>query len=156
MEAARGKARKEYDEFMRRDLTENVYVEIERARKEARDEYEARINRLEYDLEDTHVKQLQTLQDVREKNKERNDELKQKHQEEMENLEKSYEEKIKAMKDILQDFGQADINALEVNHEKDLNKLKDEFKEIHSKVGNKSILVFFLTYLWHKRVVSIF
>ena len=140
MEAAREKAQKEYDEFMRRDLTEKVYFEIEKARKEAREEYDAQMNRLECDLRDKHVKELQILQDVREESKEKVDELNRKHQEEMENLEKSYEEKIK---DILLDLGQADIDALEINHEKDLRKFRDELKDIHSKVRGRSFSILF-------------
>ena len=143
MDAAREKARTEYDDFMRRDLTEKVYFEIERARKEAAMKYENQLHQLEDELEDTHVKQLQALQDVREKHKENMENLKRDHQQEIENIEKGCDEKIQALKDSLQDYGQIDVNALELNFERDLKKHTDELNEIHSKVCAKLTLLSF-------------
>ena len=135
MKTARENARREYDDFMRRDLTEKVYFEIERAREEARKAYEDQLHHLENQLEDTHIQQLQTLQDVREKNKETIDELKRRHQEEKENAEKSHEEKIHALKDTLQEECRSDVSAMEINIERDLKKLKEDLDEVHSKVS---------------------
>ena len=132
---------------MRRDLSEKVYYEIERARAEAHREYEDQLHTLENELADTHVKQLQTLQDVREKNKETVDNLKLKHQEELENAEKSFEEKLLLLKDALQNVAQAGGDGQEVNMEEHLRKLREDLNEAHSKVLDECFSFFLSSFL---------
>ena len=111
-----------------------MYYEIERVKAEAHKEYEDQLHTLENELADTHVKQLQTLQDVREKNKETVDNLKLKHQEELESAEKSFEEKLLLLKDALQNVSQVREDESELNVEEHLRKLREELNETHAKV----------------------
>ncbi|XP_065053400.1 A-kinase anchor protein 9-like isoform X3 [Rhopilema esculentum] len=137
LEGMRETARREYDDYMRRDLTERVAFEIDRAREEARQEYEEihsfKLRQLENQLEETHVQQLQTLQDMHEKHKSNIDELKKQHEEEIRNLEDSGDEKFRSMKESLQEERMSEINAVELSLEKDVDKIKQELEEAHKK-----------------------
>ena len=133
LEDAREKARKEYDDHLRAELTERVVIEIDRAHEEARNEHISSLRQLENQLEETHIQQLQTLQEMREKHKTTIDDLKREHKAEMEDLEKDYEEKLKSHGSesrICPNCG-FDLNAAG-----DVVQMKNEVDEAHKKVSS--------------------
>ncbi len=127
-------------ETLRRELTEKYSRDLdllsEHARLESETEHIHNLRILEDKLEETHIQQLQTLQDIKEKHRLTIEELKRDHQKEIENLEKESDEKLKVLKSELQGEHTEQINAVDLSAVSEVEKARKELEEAHKNVSD--------------------
>ncbi len=130
-----GRAKETHGREMEERFRTELRQMVEQTRQETEREHMQNLRLLEYRLEDTHIQNLHTLQEIREKHKSTIEDLKREHQKEIEKLKDENEDKVKQVKSELQGEHVDQIHAVDLSAVTELEKAKKDMEEAHKKVG---------------------